>query len=68
MIVQGGNLDAIVAQRTQHRIDFIGGEDEIPGDRGLAAAGRREVDCLEPMASGTAMPAAVTVPARRRLT
>jgi hypothetical protein len=44
VIVQGRNLDAIVAQNTQHRIDFIGGQDEIPGDRGLAAARRLEVD------------------------
>ena len=38
VIVQGRDLYVIVAQSPQHRIDFIGGQDEISGDRGLSFA------------------------------
>ena len=46
VIAQGRDLDAVFAQNTQHRIDFIGGQDKISGDRGLAVARRLEVDRL----------------------
>jgi hypothetical protein len=46
VIVQGRDLYVIVAQSPQHRIDFIGGQDEVPGDRRLSVARGLEIDRL----------------------
>ena len=40
------DIDAIGAQRPDHRIDFVARQYEVAGDRRLAAAGRLEVDGL----------------------
>src|SRR6516162_9554533 len=44
MAVDRGYLDAVRAQRLDHRIDLVSGEHEIAGDGGLAAAGGLEID------------------------
>src|SRR5579883_874265 len=44
MIVDGGNLDTVAAQRPHDRIDLGGDQYEIARDRSLALAGRLEVD------------------------
>ena len=38
VVVDRGHLDAVRAQRLQHRIDLVGGEHEIARDRRLAAS------------------------------
>ena len=42
--VHRGHLDAVLPQRLDHRVDLLAGEHEVPGDGGLAAAGRLEAD------------------------
>src|SRR6516225_2191932 len=39
------DLDAIRPQCLDHRVDLIGGEHEVAGDRSLAATGWLEPDC-----------------------
>ena len=44
--VQRRHLDAVLAQRLDHRVDLIRRQHEVAGDRRLAAAGRLEVDAV----------------------
>ena len=42
--VQGRHLDAIVAQRPDHRIDLVRRQHKIAGNGGFAVAGRLKAD------------------------
>ena len=42
--VQRGDLDAVLPQRLEHRIDLLAQEHEVAGDRRLAVTGRLERD------------------------
>jgi hypothetical protein len=42
--VDGGYVDAVCSQCSDHRIDLIAGENEIAGDSCLAAAGGLKTD------------------------
>ena len=44
MAVKGGYLDAVLTQRLDDGVHFIGDQNEIARYRGLAGAGRLEVD------------------------
>src|SRR4051794_8370779 len=44
VVVHGCHLDAVPAERLEHRVHLVGGQHEVARDRSLAAAGRLEVD------------------------
>ena len=65
MIMQGGHLDAVLAQRAQDRIDLGRRQYEVPGDCSLAAAGRLKIMAsADPIATGTSMPSSLYYPLR----
>src|ERR671933_905694 len=44
VVVQGRDLDAVLAKRAEHRVHLVGREHEIARDGRLAAPGRLEID------------------------
>src|SRR4051794_31228062 len=44
VVVHGCNLDTVLAQRLHYRRDFLVGQNEITGDRRLAASERLKID------------------------
>src|SRR5215471_3777433 len=46
VVMDRRDLDPVVAQRFQYRIDFLRDQYEIAGDRCLATPGRLEIDCI----------------------
>ena len=45
MAVKRSDLDAVLPQRPQHRIDFLPEQHKVAGDRSFTAARRLKVDC-----------------------
>lgn len=53
MTVQSRDLDTVVSQLLDHRIDLIGAQDEVTRDRSLAAASRPKLmACETPIEGG----------------
>ena len=61
MVMQSRDLDAVVAQRPQHRVDLIGRQHKVARDGRLTATRwLKLIASAVPMAAGTVMPPALT--------
>ena len=66
VVVQGDDVDARLAQRPQHRLDLVGGHDEVAVHRGELVAAGNAAQVVRPIEPPTLTPC--IVPSRPMVT